>query len=510
MAGIHFWRTDVPTFDTKQQFKPFNPISKIKMIKLNQEQNIKIMTLKIFLTFSCVFGMCVGLGKASVADDWPHWLGPRHDGVWREKGIVKVLPETGAKYKWRVPINKGYTGPAVVDGRLYVMDRIEKEEEKKDVPARDAEGKGKDEKKERARTPGFPSIGGTERVLCLDANTGEEIWKHEYECVYQISYPEGPRTTPVVEGDFVYTLGAMGNLFCLNKETGEKVWHKNLTKAYKTKPPVWGFSAHQRIYGDKLVLVVGGEGSAVVCLNKKNGKQIWKAETAKEVGYAPPVPMEIGMGIQLVYWSDEAITGLDLESGKKRWTIKFPEVPVQRPIVTIMTPQISGRKIMVSNFYNGSCVVEVAKDGNSVKKLWSADPQEKSHKTGLNILMGTPLVHDGHIYGFAGKGEMRCVELESGKQVWEEKSPANADRASYFATAFITPHEDRYFVFNDQGELIIANFDAKGYKELSRTKILEPSTFVRGRNIVWSHPAYANKCMFVRNSKELVCVDLSE
>lgn len=438
----------------------------------------------------------------AVADDWPHWMGPKHDGVWREKGIVSKLPET-IKYKWRVPINKGYTGPAVVAGKLYVMDRVEKE-----MPA---ESEGDSAKKKKAERPrGLPVVPGQERVLCLDANSGEEIWKFEYDCTYRISYPEGPRTTPVVEGDRVYTLGAMGDLFCFNKDTGKEIWHKNLLVAYKTKAPVWGFAAHLRIFGDRLVTLVGGEGSAVVCLDKKDGSEIWKSESAKEVGYAPLVPVAVGDQLQLVYWSDVAITGIDLTSGRRMWTTKFPEIPPQRPIVTIMTPQVAGRKIFVSNFYNGSCVIEVAQDGKSVSQLWMTDPDEKSHKTGLNILMGSPWVKDGHVYGFAGKGEMRCLEFETGRQVWEEKKPANSGRASYFATAFITPHQDRYFVFNDQGELIIAKFNPEGYQEISRAKILEPSTFVRGRNIVWSHPAYANRCLFARNSKELVCVDLSE
>lgn len=451
----------------------------------------------VFTTILC-FGLSF-LPNVSHADDWPNWMGPTNDGVWHEKGILKSFPESGPKYVWRVPIGKGYTGPAVVDGKLYVMDRIESADE-------DADG---EDKKKAAPARGLSEIPGQERVFCLDCTTGKEIWKHEYDSVYKISYPEGPRTTPLVDGDFVYTLGAMGDLICFQKDTGKIAWQKNLGETYKAKTPVWGFAAHQRIYDEKLVLVVGGEGSAVVCLNKTDGTEIWKAETAKEVGYAPPVPMKIGMQSQLVYWSDEAITGLDLESGKRKWTIKFPEVPPSRPTVTIVTPQISGRKIVVSNFYNGAIAVEVAEDGNSVKKLWASDPTDRNHKTGLNILMGSPVIRDGHLFGFAGKGEMRCLNMETGEQVWEDKNPAKAKRDSYFATAFFTPHADKYFIFNDQGELMIAKFNKKGYEEISRTKVLKPSTFVRGRNIVWSHPAYANKCMFVRNSEELVCIDLS-
>lgn len=450
------------------------------------------------------------LSASASGDDWPNWMGPRHDGVWRENGIVRKL-EGKPRYKWRVPVNKGYTGPAVVGDRLYFMDRVEAPQPEEDQ--NDDSGDKKDAKKEQGRKKGgfaFPSIPGTERILCLNAETGKEIWKYEYECTYQISYPEGPRTTPLVAGDRLFTLGAMGNLLCLDRRNGKVIWEVDLPKRYKTRPPVWGYAAHLRLYGDKLVTLAGGEGSAVVSLDPKDGSEIWKSGSMREVGYAPPVPLKTKMSTQLVYWGDEAIVGLDLESGKQQWSVKFPEVPVQRPVVTIMTPQVSGRRVMVSNFYNGSCVIEVAEDGTAAKKVWSADPQDRNHKTGLNILMGTPWIKDGAVYGFAGKGEMRCVDLDTGKQLWEEKSPANAGRASYFATAFITPNQDRYFIFNDQGELVVANFDRENYKELSRTKILEPSTFVRGRNIVWSHPAYANRCLFVRNSKELVCVDLSE
>ncbi|MEE2642180.1 MAG: PQQ-binding-like beta-propeller repeat protein [Planctomycetota bacterium] len=396
-----------------------------------------------FLVSGLIWFAAVGVGRS---DDWPHWMGPRHDGVWRESGILKTFPPSGVRYRWRVPVDKGYTGPAVASGKLYIMDRLEE-------PSKPDTGSGGDQNagKGKKNPGGFPELAGRERVLCLDVKTGKQIWKYEYDCVYRISYPEGPRTTPLVDGDRVYTLGAMGHLFCFQRDTGKKLWEKNLLETYQAKAPVWGFAAHLRVYGEKLVTLAGGDGSAVVCLNKQNGREIWKAQTAEEVGYAPPVPLVIGDRIQLVYWADEFVCGLQLDSGKENWKIRFPEEPHQRPIVTIMTPQVSGRKIMVSNFYNGSCVIEVAEDGKSAKKLWAADPGERNHKTGLNILMGAPLVRKNHIYGFAGKGEMRCVELDTGKQLWEEKTATRSDRSSYFATAFITPHEDRFLSLMTRG-----------------------------------------------------------
>src|SRR5439155_18476422 len=144
-------------------------------------------------------------GAGAPADDWPQWLGPRRDGVWRETGIVKDLPKEGPKVRCRTPVAMGYAGPAVAGGRVYVTDW---------VPAPDTQ----------VPASGFVSrktaLAGTERVLCLDEKTGKVLWKQEYDCSYQVAYAAGPRTTPVVGGGKVYTLGTMGDLLCLDAESG--------------------------------------------------------------------------------------------------------------------------------------------------------------------------------------------------------------------------------------------------------------------------------------------------
>lgn len=158
----------------------------------------------------------------AAADDWPQWLGPKRDGVWRETGLIDRFPEGGPKVLWRTPVGGGYSGPAVAGGKVYLLDR------------QLAQG---------ARNPGDPfprtrNLKGTERVLCLDAATGKERWKHEYDCAYNISYPVGPRCTPTVAGDKVYALGAMGDLYCLNADTGKVIWSKNFPKDYGAQVPL--------------------------------------------------------------------------------------------------------------------------------------------------------------------------------------------------------------------------------------------------------------------------------
>ena len=152
------------------------------------------------------------------AADWPQWLGLNRDGVWKEDGILEVLPEGGPKVLWKKPIDAGYTGPAVADGRIFVMDRVKK-------PVEEGAPKG--------------VLPGTERVLCLDLKTGDAIWTHEYDRTYQkVDRPMGPRTTPAVDGNRVYTLGSMGDLYCLDAKTGKPIWSKYFGTDYNAKPPV--------------------------------------------------------------------------------------------------------------------------------------------------------------------------------------------------------------------------------------------------------------------------------
>src|SRR5438105_2631818 len=240
------------------------------------------------------------------ADDWPQWLGPRRDGVWRESGIIDHFPKDGPKLRWRTPIGAGYTGPAVAHGKVFVMDRI--------LP----EGvQNPDNAFARAR------VAGKERVLCLNEADGKILWKDEYDCDYKVSYPAGPRTTPVVDGKYVYTLGTMGDLRCLDVDSGQLVWSKNFPKDYHAEIPVWGFAAHPLLDGDKLICLIGGEGSVAVAFDKSNGSERWRALSAPEPGYCPPMIYEFGGKRQLIIWHPQGINCLDPESGKVFWTQPF-------------------------------------------------------------------------------------------------------------------------------------------------------------------------------------------
>jgi outer membrane protein assembly factor BamB len=431
-----------------------------------------------------------GLSLASArAEDWPQWLGPNRDGIWRETGILEQLPKDGPRIRWRKAIGSGYAGPAVAGGRVYVTDRTL------------AAG---------ARNPnsGFAEakVGGKERVLCLDEATGKLLWSHQYDCEYRVSYPAGPRTTPVVQGDRVYTLGTMGALFCLETATGREVWSKNFPRDYEAKVPLWGFAAHPLVYGDKLICLAGGPDSLVVALHRETGKELWRALSAKEPGYCPPMIYEFGGKRQLIIWHPEAVNGLDPETGKLLWSQPF-EVKAG---LTIPTPRQAGDRLFVSSFYDGSMMLRF--DANSLQPslVWKGKSHsERPDKTdGLHSIMATPFLKDGYIYGVCSYGEFRCLKADTGERVWQTHEPTGG-KEERWANAFIVAQGDRFFLFNEKGDLIIARLTPEGYQEISRAHILKPTNIMAGRPVVWSHPAFANKCMFARNDEELVCVSLA-
>lgn len=442
--------------------------------------------------YVCAWLLLVGMAIAVHAEDWPKWMGPRGDGVWRESGILEKFPEGGPKVRWRMPIGPGYTGPSVAAGRLFVMDRTKDEQ------------KGLGVENDIRKSGAIP---GGERIQCLEIATGKEIWSHQYECAYRIAYPTGPRCTPTVDGDYVYTLGAMGHLKCLKSATGEVVWEKSLTEAYGAKPPPWGYASHPLVDGPRLIVPTGGAGSAIVCFDKLTGAELWKALTTSDIAYSPLTLYEHDGERQLLSWHGDGVDSLNPETGEHYWNVVFPEEKVQPAATTIVTPRIIGNRYFVSEYYKGSLLLEIQSHPPGVSEIYRTYKEDPENKNCLNALMTTPVIKDGYVYGVDGEGEFRCVKFDKSELVWKNteifvKNPA------LFGTLFIVENEGRYLMFSDEGELILAKLSPAGFEEIDRTKILDPTGAARGRKIVWAHPAFSDGCMYARNDKEIICVEL--
>lgn len=411
------------------------------------------------------------------ADDWPQWGGPQRDLVWREDGIVEKLPAvdpaTGMLPRvWTAKIGAGYAGPAVADGRVFVADRIADE--------------------------------NLERVLCFDAATGKEIWKHPYEARYKISYPLGPRATPTVDGDRVYTLGAMGHLFCLDAAKGDVIWQKYLPTDFDTEVPVWGMAGAPLVDGDQLIVLAGGKpGAMVVSFDKRTGAERWRALEGKEPGYCAPVILDIAGRRQLIIWHPAAVVGLDPTTGAVLWEQPFDV----KAGMTIPTPRTVENRLFVTGFYCGPLMIDLGANGNAPDVLWrtKAGNNEVSNDS-LHAVMCTPIVTEKHVYGVGSYGDFRCLDADSGKIVWETREPTGHGR---WWNAFLVPHGNRVVICNEQGEIIFAKLSPAGYEELSRAKLIEPTQPIQRRMTVWSHPAFAMKSVFARNDGELIRVNLA-
>ncbi len=423
---------------------------------------------------------CCFLSPA-VADDWPQWLGPERDSVWREGGIVDAFPEGGLPEKWRAEVGLGYAGPAVCEGRVFVMDYVK------------ISGKATNKPGQR------DELEGSERVLCFDAASGELIWKHEYEQAYKISYPDGPRCTPAVADGKVYALGAEGRLVCLSAANGKLLWEVDFKEAYGAPTPQWGFAAHPLVSGNTLYCLVGGEGSMAVAFDKDTGKELWRALDAKDQGYCPPTMIEHAGSKQLVIWHSESINGLDPTTGKTLWSVPLkPDYGM-----SIAAPRQLGSKLFASGVRSSGALIQLNGEAGA-DILWRGNP-----KTAVYSANATPFLENDVIYGNDGSGTLICAKLSDGTRLWETAQPTSGERGKSYGTVFLVKHQDRFFLFNESGDLILAELSPDGYQELDRVHVLDPTNTAMGRDVVWSHPAFALKCMFARNDKELICVSLA-
>jgi outer membrane protein assembly factor BamB len=428
------------------------------------------------------------LQKPSHADDWPQWGGPSHDDAWRESGILRDFPKDGPKILWRTPIHRGYAGPAVAAGRVFVFDR------------QIADGATVPKSAfERGQIP------GDERLLCLDANSGKTLWEKSEPVNYTVSYAAGPRTTPTVDGDRVYTLGAEGHLHCRSVQDGKLLWFKDLKQLPEAHTPVWGYASSPLLDGDLLICLAAGDGCVAVAFDKRTGQERWRALSAKEPGYCPPKIIHHHGKRSLLIWHPESINALDPATGKLQWTVPWK----LRSGLSVPDPQLSGDYLLLTSFYNGSMLLKL--DGtNPPSVVWRTENESEKRTEHLNGIINSAVISKGHFYGACSYGEFRCLELLSGKRIWESLKPVGLEKPSRWGTVFVTPHEDRFFLFSETGELAIAHLTPSGYAETCRAKVIEPNGIdMRQRPIVWSHPAYAMKSCFVRNDSEIIRIDLS-
>jgi outer membrane protein assembly factor BamB len=407
------------------------------------------------------------------SQDWPDWRGENRDAIWRETGIVDKFESDTIQPKWSVEIGSGYCGPTVANGKVYLTDRIEKPNQ-------------------------------VERVLCFDEETGEKIWEYSYNCEYvSVGYPAGPRASVVINNGKAYSLGTMGNFFCFDAENGQVLWQKDLNTEYEINMPIWGIAATPLLVDEKIILHVSGSKNAcVVAFDKNTGTEIWR-NLDDRAGYSAPILIEKNGKRVVVNWTEHSLSGLNPETGEVFW--RFPWKTGSG--MSIATPVLYDDHIFVSAFYSGSLLIKLGDDYTTAEKVWQRSGQSERKTDALHCVMNTPVIIDDYIYGVDSYGELRCLEFATGDRVWEDLTAVKRNR---WANIHFIQKEDKVWMFNEHGELIISELSPKGFKEISRAKLIEPTKKQLPRGVTWTHPAFANKHVFIRNDNKLICADLSK
>jgi outer membrane protein assembly factor BamB len=344
----------------------------------------------------------------------------------------------------------------------------------------------------------------TERVLCFDAQSGKSLWTFTYDCPYVgIGYPAGPRASVTIEGERAYALGSMGHLHCLNPATGDVLWRHDCYQEYDIDMPNWGIAGAPFVYRNLVVVQIGGKNACVVAFNKSNGQEVWRALRDRIQYTAPILVQQAGQDV-LVCWTGDNVVGLEPLTGKTLWQVPFR--PRRMPI-GVATPVVNQDRLFLTSFYDGSLMLRLLQDSPAVEQLWRRVGESEQQTDALHSIISTPLFIRDHIYGVDSYGELRCLKAENGDRVWEDLT---ATPKSRWSTIHFVQHEERTFLFNERGELIIGELSPSGFRELSRARLIEPTTgqLDRRGGVCWSHPAFAGGHVFARNDKELVCASL--
>jgi outer membrane protein assembly factor BamB len=387
--------------------------------------------------------------------DWPQWRGPNRDDISTETGLLKSWPEGGPRRVWLFEdCGLGYAGPAVIGNRLYIMGARE----------------------------------GTEQLLAIDVESGEEQWAAPIGELYENDWGGGPRGTPTVDGGLVYALGGQGTLICARADNGQVVWTKAMQDLGGATPN-WGYCESPLVYEDKVICTPGGEHGSLAALNKETGEVVWHStELTSGAHYSSIVVMPHAGHTDLVQLLPDQLVAVNAQTGKLLWTVPWP-----KPVAAIPTPIVRDQFVYCTSAYGTGCMlVEVGAD-HAARKAYENKVMKNKH--GGVILVGD------HLFGHSdGVGWVR-QDFKTGEQLWRERDAMEAGAVGYADGMF-------YCVGEDTGDVALVGPSAEGWKENGRFK-LEPQSGQRAeRGKIWTHPVICDGRLYLRDQNLVYCYDV--
>ena len=378
--------------------------------------------------------------------EWAQWRGPNRDGISSETGFLKNWSREGPKILWKIPLGDGYSGISIAQGKAYTM---------------------------------FAE-GDDEFVICLDESDGEEIWRFRSGAKFTEQRGDGPRSMPTVHGDSVFALGAEGKLYALDARDGTKLWAHNFVEEFDSKIPTWGFSSSPLIEGNLVLVEAGGkDGKSIVAFDKKNGDVVWTNHT-DEVGYSSPISIDFGGVRQIIFLTSKTLLSLAPENGQIYWKYPWPEgINIATPIF------IPDNKIFISASYDkGAVLLRMTADENGigVEEVWK-NRVMKNH-------FNSSVLQGDYLYGF-DNAILTCIEVNTSEEQWRQRG---------FGKGSLLLADGYLIILGEGGKLALVEAIPSEYKEKARFQLFDDKC--------WTVPTLAGGKLYLRNQKEMVCLDL--
>jgi outer membrane protein assembly factor BamB len=429
------------------------------------------------------------LPAGAVTHDWTSFLGPTHNAVSTETKLLRAFPPQGPPLVWEMRKGTGYSSPAISGDRLVFLHRE----------------------------------GSQEFVECLHPESGERYWQFSYRTKFQdrYGYNNGPRASPVIDGDRVYTYGAQGKLHCFRLATGQILWRRDLSAEFKVPQDFFGTATTPLIENDLLIINVGAPGGpTVAAFDKTNGKMAWGAGSEWGPSYATPVAADVhGRRRVFVFAGGESRPPsgglLVIDPADGRIDFAFPWRSRSYESVNASTPLVIGSQVFLSATYRAGAALLNLSPGGGHDVAWTS-PEFDLHFT-------MPIHRNGYLYGFAGRNEpdasLMAVELATGKTVWrevpewQETIEVSGSERTISASTYrgsLLWADGRFLALGEHGHLLWLDLSPKGYKQLARARLFRATE-------TWTPPVLSRGLLYiVQNHRDtlagtrprLLCYDL--
>jgi len=405
------------------------------------------------LVLACAIG---GAAAGPKGTAWTQWGGPDGSFVAPSAGLAADWPEAGPRKLWSRELGGGYSAILAEGGRLYTMYRTQ----------------------------------GREVVVSLDAASGETVWERGYEAAphptHVTQFGDGPRSTPLIVGDRLYTIGVSGRMHCLDKRSGEVVWSHDLWgEEFGGSVLNHGYSSSPIAYANLVYVLVGGEKGSIVALSQKDGRVVWRRHSFGN-SYSTPRILEVDGRDELVTFMKGELVGLDPKTGELRWSyahenqwgqnINMP-VMADRNHLFLSSPEAGARGLKLTRKEDGTVAVE---------ELWSTRKIQFYHVSSVR--------QGDYVYGSTGTmapAFLAAVNIRTGEIAWRERG---------FAKANCVLADGRLIILDEDGNLALATATPAALAVHSRVQLLD--------EVAWTVPTVVGRTLYVRDQKSIMAFDL--